>query len=170
MLVAMSELSQRAKILFVCNQNKVRSLTAEHLYRVRPDLEVRSAGTATFAKKQLTPELLEWADQVFVFDDMQIEALQKRFADVPLRNEVICLGMPDDFEYKSPRLVIKLTAKLEPYLGRPIAKPGRTPVLKSRPAAVGPSAASKRAAPLKSFVSQLLTAVGASSRKRTLAK
>lgn len=166
----MSELSQRAKILFVCNQNKVRSLTAEHLYRVRPDLEVRSAGTATFAKKQLTAELMEWADQVFVFDNMQVEAIQKRFADVPLRSAIICLGMPDDFEYKSPRLVIKLTAKLEPYLGRPTAKPGRKPVARPPVATAESPAAAKRDAPLKSFVSQLLTAVGAGTRKRTLAK
>jgi predicted protein tyrosine phosphatase len=165
MLGAMSESSQRLKILFVCNQNKVRSLTAEHLYRVRPDLEVRSAGTATFAKRQLSAELLQWADQVFVFDETQLEAIRKRFAEVTVRHEIICLGLPDDFEYKSPRLVIKLTAKLEPHLGRPTAKPGRKAVGLARK-----SAADGRGVPLKSFVSQLLTAVRSGGRKRTLAK
>jgi predicted protein tyrosine phosphatase len=158
------------KVLFVCNQNKVRSLTAEHLYRVRPDLEVRSAGTATFAKTQLTAELLKWADQVFVFDDSQVEAINNRFADVPVRSEVVCLGLPDNFEYKSPRLIVKLTAKLEPYLGRPNAKPGR----KSLPAKVVSRSQGAQGdpavPPLKSLVSQLLTAVGVGSKKRPAAK
>jgi predicted protein tyrosine phosphatase len=166
----MSESSQRLKVLFVCNQNKVRSLTAEHLYRVRPDLEVRSAGTATFAKKQITAELLEWADQVFVFDETQMEAIASRFPDVPLARDIVCLGLPDTFEYKSPRLIVKLTAKLEPYLGRPTPKPGRKSLPPKRPA---PRETAKRGAaapPIKSLVSQLLTAVGVGSRKRSAAK
>ncbi len=65
----MSESRQKLRVLFVCTQNKVRSLTAEHLYRVRPDLDVRSCGTAPFAKNQLTEEVMKWADMVFIFDE-----------------------------------------------------------------------------------------------------
>jgi predicted protein tyrosine phosphatase len=117
----MSELDHKLRVLFICTQNKVRSLTAEHLYRVRPDFEVKSCGTANFAKNQLTPELVEWAEILFVFDETQMEALEQRFGLNSLRKPVVNLGLPDIFTYKSDALVVKLVAKLDPYLGRPTA-------------------------------------------------
>jgi predicted protein tyrosine phosphatase len=161
----MSEFPQRTRVLFVCRQNKVRSLTAEHLYRVRPDLEVRSAGTATFAKNQLTRELLTWADLIFVFDETQTEAIETRFGKEPLQKPVICLDLPDIFDYKSRSLVIKLTAKLEPYLGRPNSKkvPTRNPPIIPT---LKPSKSSGQAG--RSFVSQLLAAVGVKAGKKKM--
>jgi predicted protein tyrosine phosphatase len=161
----MSELSKKPKVLFVCRQNKVRSLTAEHLYRVRPDLEVRSAGTVTFAKNQLTKELMNWADAVFVFDESQVEAMEKRFGTKEFGRPVICLGLPDNFDYKSQQLVLKLTAKLEPYLGRPTAKPAKTrlPAIKSLTTTKRDSA--NNGAARRSFVSRLLTTVGMTQKK-----
>ena len=76
----MTESEPKKKVLFICTQNKVRSLTAEHLYRARPDLEVKSCGTATFAKNQLTKEILNWADAVFTFDKSQMEVIERNFA------------------------------------------------------------------------------------------
>ena len=157
-------------MLFVCRQNKVRSLTAEHLYRVRPDLEVRSAGTVNFAKTQLDEELMDWADAVFVFDETQLEAMEKRFGTKNFGKPVVCLGLPDTFDYKSQQLVLKLTAKLEPYLGRPIAKPAkmRLPTLRKSSAAKQlplPSTSERR-----SFVSRLLTSVGVVQRKQPSAQ
>ena len=170
MMQAVIESSQKARVLFVCRQNKVRSLTAEHLYRVRPDLEVRSAGTVTFAKNQLTEELMTWADAVFVFDATQIEAMERRFGKRDFGKPVVCLDLPDTFDYKSQQLVLKLTAKLEPYLGRPSPKPGKTrlpAVRKSSPAAPAmPQSVSER----RSFVSRLLTTVGVAPRKQPSAQ
>lgn len=148
----------RTKVLFVCNQNKVRSLTAEHLYRVRPDLEVRSAGTASFAKTQLSRELLNWAEVIFVFEKVHITAITERFEDVVENKKVICLGLPDKFEYKSPNLVVKLIASLDPYLGRP---DGRARDI--RKALFGRNTPDKevvRRGPPKSFAKKLLNAVG----------
>jgi predicted protein tyrosine phosphatase len=122
MLPQMSESEQKLRVLFVCTQNKVRSLTAEHLYRIRPDLEVKSAGTANFAKNQLTRELMEWAEIIFVFDETQVQVITERFGPTALGKPVVLLGLPDVFTYKSDALVVKLVAKLDPYLGRPTAK------------------------------------------------
>jgi predicted protein tyrosine phosphatase len=161
----MSELPRIPKVLFFCRQYKVRSLTAVQLYRVLPDLEVRSAGTVTFAKNQLTEELLNWADAVFVFDEGQVAAMEKRFGTKEFGRPVICLGLPDTFDYKSQQLVLKLTTKLEPYLGRPTSKPAKThlpalPKLKpaKRDATRSPSAR-------RSFVARLLTTVGMAQKK-----
>jgi predicted protein tyrosine phosphatase len=46
------------KVLFVCTQNRMRSFTAEALYRDRQDLEVRSAGIAPDARIPATEALL----------------------------------------------------------------------------------------------------------------
>ena len=159
----MSELSHKLRVLFVCRQNKVRSLTAEHLFRVRPDLEVRSAGTATVAKNQLDADLLTWADMIFVFDETQTEAIATRFGHVVQEKPVICLDLPDVFDYKSQSLVNKLTAKLEPYLGRPNSK--TVPALKLAARRVTEPSRSI-GTPGRSFVSQLLAAVGVAARKK----
>jgi predicted protein tyrosine phosphatase len=153
-------------VLFVCRQNKVRSLTAEHLFRVRPDLEVRSAGTVAFAKNQLTEELMSWADAVFTFDDSQLEAMEKRFGTKDFGKPVVCLGVPDTFDYKSQQLVLKLTAKLEPYLGRPTPRPAKTrlPAMPKRAAVKTESA--RTVSEGRSFVSKLLTTVGMTQKKQ----
>ncbi len=163
----MSESHQKLRVLFVCTQNKVRSLTAEHLYRVRADLEVRSCGTAAFAKNQLTEEVMKWADMVFIFDELQAEAIEKKFGKDAFGKEIISLGLADVYQYKSESLVLKLTAKIEPYLGRPNAK---SAVIKRRPALVAKVSPSDTARISKkssrSLMSQLLSAVGVKGKSR----
>ena len=161
----MSNSSEKMRVLFVCRQNKVRSLTAEHLYCERLDLEVRSAGTATFAKNQLTNELLGWADLIFVFDDTQTEALETRFGHLLRHKQVICLDLPDIFEYKSQSLVLKLTAKLEPYLGRPNSKKMPT---RRIPVGRMPDSSSPSGKPGRSLISQMLEAVGGGAGKKKM--
>lgn len=109
----------KKRVLFVCTQNRVRSLTAEQVYRGRPDLEVRSAGIAEYAGVPLTQELFDWADEVFVFSRRQRKVVEKRYRHVARGKRVVCLHLPDRFEYKSPKLILKLTSKLGPYLGKP---------------------------------------------------
>ncbi len=166
----MSESHQKLRVLFVCTQNKVRSLTAEHLYRVRQDLEVRSCGTAAFAKNQLTEEVMKWADMVFIFDELQAEAIEKKFGKDAFGKEIISLGLADVYQYKSESLVLKLTAKIEPYLGRPNAK---SAVIKRRAsAAKSESATAKKtsATGSRSLMSQLLSAVGVKGKSRKSAE
>jgi len=162
----MSDVPRKPRVLFVCRQNKVRSLTAEHLYRVRPDMEVRSAGTVNFAKTQLDEELMNWADAVFVFDETQLEAMEKRFGTKDFGKPVVCLGLPDTFDYKSQQLVLKLTAKLEPYLGRPIPKAARMRLPAVRKSSAAKQASLPSVSVRRSFVSRLLISVGVVQRKQ----
>lgn len=94
-------------------------MTAEHLYRNRADLDVRSAGVGLDAKVPLTAELLEWADEVFVFERRQRNIIHKRFRELYAKKIIVCLYVPDEFEFMSPDLVAILTEKLERYLGEP---------------------------------------------------
>lgn len=115
----MNNAQAKKRVLFVCHHNQVRSATAEQVYRGRADLEVRSAGVAEYAAVPLTGELFEWADVVFVFSKRQQRIVEARFGDRSDRKRLVCLRLPDRFEYKSPKLISKLTGKLRPYLGPP---------------------------------------------------
>ena len=116
----MSSARSKKRVLFVCRENRVRSLTAEQVYRGRQDLEVRSAGIAEYAAVPLTPELFEWADLVFVFSKEQQRIVEARFGNRLGSRRLVCLPLPDRFDYKSPKLVSKLTGRLTPYLGAPV--------------------------------------------------
>ena len=105
----------------MCRQNRVRSTTAELVYATRPDLEVRSAGVAEYAAVPLTQEMFDWADQIFVFSKWQLQLVQERFQSFTANKPVVCINVTDRFEYKSPKLIKKLTGRLEPYLGKPEA-------------------------------------------------
>ena len=108
------------KVLFVCTQNRMRSPTAEALYRGRLDLEVRSAGIAPDARMPVTEELLQWAETTFVMDEGHRLYLQTHFFSVwGGTRRIVCLDVPDVFQYMAPELVHILTEKLRPYLGEP---------------------------------------------------
>ena len=158
----MSGTHQKVRVLFICTQNKVRSLTAEHLYRERPDLDVRSCGTAAFAKNQLTEEIMKWADMVFIFDQSQADVIENRFGKDALGKEIVSLGLEDIYQYKSENLVLKLTAKIEPYLGRPNAK---SATIKRRATTSSKSKTSPSGS--RSLVSKLLSAVGVKEKQTT---
>lgn len=160
------ESEKKLRVLFVCTQNKVRSLTAEHLYRARPDLEVKSAGTANFAKNQFTAELLDWAEVVFVFDDSQLEFIAQKFGKDAQGKPVVCLGLPDVFTYKSDALVVKLVAKLDSYLGRPTAKRCPRSAVKKLQKLAAAAAGKSKPNGDTSFVSKLLVAVGMKEKKK----
>ena len=111
------------RALFVCTANLQRSPTAEALYRGRPDLEVRSAGTDRSARVPLTQDLLEWAEAVFVMEEFHRFHVERAFPQVARAKRIICLDVPDVFYYMDDELVSLLTEKLRRYLGEPGVKP-----------------------------------------------
>ncbi|MDB5851829.1 MAG: putative protein tyrosine phosphatase [Rhodoferax sp.] len=103
-------------ILFVCSQNKLRSPTAEQIYSQKPDLEVASAGTNNDAETPLTLELVEWADIIFVMEKTHRTKLQTRFRSALKSKRVVCLDIPDNYEFMDPALVSLLKSKLARFL------------------------------------------------------
>ncbi len=104
------------KILFVCSQNKLRSPTAEQIFSETPGLDVLSAGTNNDAITPLTSEMVEWADKIFVMENMHQEKLRKRFRNSLNGKKIICLGIPDNFSYMDPKLIAILKKKVTPFL------------------------------------------------------
>lgn len=58
----------RCKLLFVCSQNRLRSPTAEQVFASFDGIETESAGLNNEAEVPVSPELLHWADIIFVME------------------------------------------------------------------------------------------------------
>ena len=102
---ALCALYSMKKILFVCSQNKLRSPTGEAVFASDPELDVRSAGLNNDAEVPLGAEDVKWADIIFVMEQAHKKKLRKRYKDVLKSQRVVCLGIPDDYEYMDQKLI-----------------------------------------------------------------
>lgn len=103
-------------VLFVCSQNKLRSPTAEQVFAGRQNIEVASAGTNHDAENPLSAELVDWADIIFVMERERRTKLQARFRSSLKSACVICLDIPDDYEFMAPDLVRLLEERVSRHL------------------------------------------------------
>lgn len=104
------------KVLFVCTANKLRSPTAEDVFRDYPGIEALSAGTDSEAPRPLTKELVASADLIFAMETHHRERIRKKYKQRPADNRIITLGIPDEYERGDPTLIELLRAKVEPRL------------------------------------------------------
>lgn len=93
------------RVLFLCGRNRLRSPTAEQVFSAGAGVEVASAGLDNDADVACTPELLEWADIVFVMERSHRSKLTRRFKRHLKNTRVICLDIPDDYGFMQPELV-----------------------------------------------------------------
>jgi len=103
-------------VLFICGRNKWRSPTAEQVFADWPGIEVASAGLDPVSPEPVGPELLAWADLIFVMEKSHKTKLSKRFGASLRDKRVIVLGIPDEYRYMDPSLVKLLEARVSPYL------------------------------------------------------
>ena len=103
-------------VLFICSQNRLRSPTAEQVFSSRPDIECLSAGLNHDAENPVTPELVEWAEIIFVMEKAHRNKLSSKFKKYLNNKRVICLDIPDDYEFMDPVLVSLLKAKVARHL------------------------------------------------------
>lgn len=102
--------------LFVCSRNRLRSPTAEAIFR-SADVETDSAGLAPDAELPLSAEQIDWAEVVFVMETGHRSKLNQRFRRELGGKRVVCLDVPDDYAFMQPELVALLRKKMRPYLG-----------------------------------------------------
>ena len=93
------------KLLFICSQNKLRSPTAETVFANQSDWEVRSAGLNHNANIPLGAEDVEWADYIFVMESIHKKKLQSKFRSLLKHQKIICLNIPDNYDYMDEELV-----------------------------------------------------------------
>ena len=107
------------KILFICSQNRWRSLTAERMYEGFQGYIVRSAGTEKNARTRVTEGHIGWADLIFVMEKRHTERLQEKFPDAVRGKKIICLQIDDDYQFMDLSLQAVLKEKLRPYIDVP---------------------------------------------------
>ncbi|MDB5432823.1 MAG: Protein-tyrosine phosphatase, low molecular weight [Caulobacter sp.] len=103
------------RVLFLCSQNRLRSPTAEQVFAAWPGIEVSSAGLNADAENPLTPELAAWAELIFVMEKAHRNRLSKRFKR-HVTARVVCLDIPDDYEFMDPMLVRILKNRVSRHL------------------------------------------------------
>jgi predicted protein tyrosine phosphatase len=104
------------KILFVCSQNRLRSPTAEAVFSRYPGVEASSAGTSPDAETHVSPDLIDWADLIFVMESVHRSRLNRRFGPNLRNKRIIVLGIPDEYDYMEPDLIAVLKRTVTPYL------------------------------------------------------
>ena len=102
--------------LFVCARNRLRSPTAEQLFGATPGLEVDSAGLSPDAETPLTPEQVEWANVIFVMEKTHRQKLTQKFRTHLADKRIVCLDIPDRYDYMDPKLVQLLTQLIPRHL------------------------------------------------------
>ncbi len=103
-------------VLFICSLNRWRSPTAEQLFSETPEWECASAGLNHGADNLLTPELLEWADLIFVMERSHKSKLSANFKPYLRDKRVISLDIPDRYLFMDAELIRLLEKKVGPYL------------------------------------------------------
>ena len=91
-------------ILFVCSQNKRRSLTAEKILDGVNGYSVRSAGTEKNSRIKVTPGLIRWADIIFCFEKKHLRRLQEKYQSELTDKKVVTMNVSDDYEYMDEEL------------------------------------------------------------------
>jgi predicted protein tyrosine phosphatase len=109
-------MSQPLKLLFICTQNRMRSLTAEHMLNEVPGYAVKSAGIAPDATTRVNEGLIRWADRIFVMQEMHRLVMEENFPKAMKGKQVICLHIPDEYSYMEPALVATLKARLKDFI------------------------------------------------------
>ena len=105
------------KLLFICTANVKRSVTAEALFSVCPNIETKSAGThASSGSVQVNQELVDWADMIFVVSEAEghISFLKENFKVDD--EKIINLDIPDMYYTHDPKLKELLIEKITPYI------------------------------------------------------
>jgi predicted protein tyrosine phosphatase len=105
------------QLLFLCSRNKLRSPTAEAIFSEYEGLEVESAGLNPDAEVLVSTEMIELADIIFVMEKSHRSKLSQKFKPTLKGKRVICLDIPDEYEYMEPALVELLEKKVLPLLG-----------------------------------------------------
>ena len=109
----------RLKLLFICSQNRIRSLTAEHMLKGLPGYAVKSAGTEPNSRIRVNEGHIGWADLIFVMEKKHRRILEENFPAALNGKQIICMHIADIYRYMEPDLVDALKAGLTQHIELP---------------------------------------------------
>lgn len=103
---------KKLRILFVCTINRMRSATAQKIFENDNRFEVKSAGTDKSAATVLTTELMDWADAIVVMEKHHRSFIRSKHQVYYNTKKIVCLYIPDEFDYMQPELIAILKDKV----------------------------------------------------------
>jgi predicted protein tyrosine phosphatase len=104
------------KVLFVCTQNRLRSPTAEKVFSNYNGIKVKSAGLDPHARTHLTAEMIKWADIIFAMEKSHQEKIKKKYQDKLKGKKLVCLNIPDEYDFMQLELIEVLNEKVPKHL------------------------------------------------------
>ena len=104
------------KLLFLCSQNKRRSLAAEKILDGYNGCEARSAGTESNARIKVTDGLLGWAEIIFCMEKKHLRRIKEKYSDMIADKKVVCLYISDDYDFMDRELVELLMSYVCDYI------------------------------------------------------
>jgi len=103
-------------LLFVCGRHRLRSPTAEAIYRKDPRVKIRSAGVSNKSRHQVSQKDLTWADLVLVMERKYRSRILETFRDHPALPRIVSLDIPDEYERMDEQLIALIQKGTEFYL------------------------------------------------------
>lgn len=101
------------KLLFVCTVNRMRSATADKIYTEDERFEVKSAGTDKSANTVISLDMLNWADSIIVMEKHHRNYIRKYFPEIYKNKKIVCLYIPDEYDFMQAELIRILRFKIE---------------------------------------------------------
>jgi predicted protein tyrosine phosphatase len=99
----------------------MRSATAYEIYKDDDRFEIDSAGTDKLAAKVISIHQIEWADTIIVMEKHHRNEIRKHFPDLYQSKRIVCLYIPDEFDFMDNYLIELIKAKFEDLLRRGLA-------------------------------------------------
>lgn len=80
------------------------------------NVETDFSGLSNDADERISAEQVNWATILFVMEQRQQSRLSQMFGAELKGKRIICLNIPDKYDYMQPELVALLTPKLTSHL------------------------------------------------------
>ena len=103
-------------LLFVCSENRLRSPTGEEVFSTYDGINAIGAGTNNDSETVVSGDLIEWADIIFVMEKTHRSKVSKKFNDLLKGKKLICLDIPDNYDYMDPDLIRLLKVKVSRHI------------------------------------------------------
>ncbi|OAZ98694.1 low molecular weight protein tyrosine phosphatase family protein [Halomonas sp. G11] len=103
-------------LLFICSENRLRSPTAESVFAAYPGIKAIGAGTGVNAQTPVSRDLIEWANIVLVMEKHHQDEVARTYRDVLKDKPLVCLDIPDHYEFMEPELITLLKERVTEYV------------------------------------------------------
>ncbi len=87
------------------------------MFRRRPGLAVRSAGTSPRARRTVSESDIVWASVILVMEEKHQSRLKAAFGQLLHGRAIYVLDVPDEYQYMDPELIELLERSVPPLLG-----------------------------------------------------